>query len=118
MNSPVIIGEEIPAALASFIATRDRRVGKANGWNDSAISNSFHQLLTFGEVIVGGRASCGGKTDPSWVEFTSWNEVVRKARSMGFDIREEDIKQPNAWATKAGGFWSESKYSINPGGAA
>jgi hypothetical protein len=103
---------DIPPALAKFIATRDRRIEKVSGWNDSAISNSFRHLLQFGEVIVGGRASCGGRPDPTWVQLCAWNEVIRKARAMGFDIKEESIKQGNAWATKAGGFWSESRYTI------
>lgn len=102
----------LPEQLRKFIETRDRRVMKASGWRDSAISETFHKLLSTGSVVVGGRASCGGKVDPTWVEFTAWNEVVRKARSLGFDISQVPIKHGNAWATKCRGFWDENEYIL------
>ena len=102
----------VPQALQSFIATRDRRCLKASGWNPSEISTPFHELLKFGRVTVGGRATCGSSADPSWVRFCAWREVVKKARQLGYEIDETNIPQKNAWATKAGGFWDECEYVL------
>lgn len=102
----------VPEQLRKFIETRDRRVMKASGWRDAAISETFRKLLVTGSVVVGGRSSCGGKVDPTWVEFTAWNEVVQKARALGFDISKAPIKHGNAWATKCGGFWDENEYTL------
>jgi hypothetical protein len=102
----------VDVRLASFIATRDRRIAKSQPWSPTPLLESFRELLSKGETIVGGRASCGGKVDPTWVIFTSWNEVVRKARQFGYEITVTDIKHGNSWATKAGGFWSESEYKL------
>ena len=98
--------------LSAFIATRDRRIAKKQPWSPTRLRDLFHELLVRGVVIVGGRATCGTSTDPTWIEFTAWNEVVRKARGAGFDIAEIPIKHGNGWATKAGGFWNENEYRL------
>jgi hypothetical protein len=104
LNRPVDV-------LASYIRTRDQRIAKDHPWNKTPLLDYFIELLKRGQVRVGGRATCGTYTDPSWKVFRAWNEVVRKARQIGIEIAEENIKQPNAWATKAGGFWEEREYS-------
>jgi len=98
--------------LVAFIATRDNRIAKKQPWSPTPLSDLFHELLARGTVKVGGRASCGSTVDPTWVMFTSWGEVVRKARAAGFQIEEESIKHGNGWATKAGGFWNENEYRL------
>lgn len=98
--------------LAAYIATRDRRLAKTRAWSPTPLMDAFMELISKGSVRVGGRASCGGSVDPTWVQFTLWNEVVRKARSLGYDIAEASIPQRNAWATRGGGFWDEREYSM------
>lgn len=98
--------------LQSYIATRDKRVAKLRGYNTTPMAENFRQLLERGSVRVGGRATSGPKTDPTWIEFGLWNEVVRKARKLGYVIEETDIKHDNAWATKCGGFWNEREYKL------
>ena len=105
---------ELPKWLAAFIATRERRVSKAFCYDRRSLSQDFERLLQGKTVRVGGRASCGSRVDPSWVEFTAWNEIVRKAESAGLRIEKTPVKHGNGWATKAGGFWDENDYRIAP----
>lgn len=119
VNTQVILGSStteessvVPPALASYIATRDKRCLKANGWNGAEITQTFTELMKFGRVTVGGRATCGSSIDPSWVHFCAWKEVVKKARMFGYEINATPIPQKNAWATKAGGFWDEEEYVL------
>lgn len=112
MNDPGHDALAVHPRLVAFIATRDKRISKREPWSPTPLSDLFHELLTRGIVKVGGRASCGGTVDPSWVKFTAWGEVVRKARAAGFKIEEESIKHGNGWATKAGGFWNENEYRL------
>lgn len=113
-RTPGVLSGPIPSALVSYIATRDRKLEKLTPWNPRPLADAFEALLRDGEVVMGGRSTCGaGAQDPSWVQFSAWGEVVRKARGLGFDIREQDIPQRNAWATKARGWWQESRYTIN-----
>lgn len=100
------------ARLTKFIATRDRRIAKRQPWSPTPLAESFRQLMERGSVKVGGRASCGGAVDPTWVQLCAWKEVVSKARTFGYEITEEAIKHGNGWATKAGGFWEESEYRL------
>jgi hypothetical protein len=102
----------VPKALLTFIATRERRVSKAFGYNRCSLSQDFERLLQGQVVRVGGRASCGPKVDPSWVEFVAWREIVRKAASIGLKIEATPVKHGNGWATKAGGFWDENDYCL------
>lgn len=109
--------QPVAAKLQGYIETRDRRCAAASGWNRKPITEHFARLMRGETVRVGGRASCGSKVDPSWVEFTAWNEVVRKARDMGIQIKERPIKHGNGWATKARGFWNENDYALDATGA-
>ena len=102
------------AKLASYIATRDKRCTTASGWGKTPISEHFARLMRGDVVRVGGRASCGPKVDASWVEFTAWNEVIRKAQKSGLQIEVTPVKHGNAWATKCGGFWNENDYRLLP----
>jgi hypothetical protein len=103
---------QVPNALLTYIATRERRVSKAFGYDRRSLSQDFERLLKGQVVRVGGRASCGPKVDPSWVEFVAWREIVRKAGSAGLKIESTPVKHGNGWATKAGGFWDENDYCI------
>jgi hypothetical protein len=103
---------DVDARLLSFIATRDRRIAKSQPWSPTPIADNFRELLDRGEVVVGGRTTCGKHTDASWEVYTLWNEVVCKARKLGIHIQAEGIKHGNAWATKAGGFWDEKRYTF------
>ena len=103
---------EIHPKLQAYIATRDRRIAKDRPWDRAILSNHMAELLRNGVVKVGGRASCGGKVDPTWIEFGLWNEIVRKARTLGMEIEESDMRHGNGWATKNGGFWDEREYRL------
>jgi hypothetical protein len=104
---------ELDPKLAKYIETRDNRIMKKYFHvSEPPLKAMFVQLLTRGRVVCGGRASCGSAVDPSWVEFTSWNEVVSKAKSLGYKIAVTPIKHGNGWATKAGGFWNENEYVL------
>lgn len=98
--------------LRSYIATRDHRVAKLRGYDFGPLARYFDELELRGSVRVGGRATSGPKTDLTWIEFRLWNEVVRKARSMGYAIEETNVAQHNAWATVSGGFWEEREYRL------
>lgn len=111
MSRPVDVLADNPR-LVAFIATRDKRIAKKQPWSPTPLHDLFSELLARGSVTVGGRSSCGGSVDPTWVKFTAWVEVVRKARAAGFQIEEEPIKHGNGWATKAGGFWNENEYRL------
>lgn len=103
---------EIPKALKGYIDTRVRRVAKSFGYDRRHIAQEFARLMQGQIVRIGGRTSCGGKVDPSWVEFCAWRECIKKARAMGIAIDETPVKHANGWATKAGGFWDENDYQI------
>lgn len=98
--------------LQSYIATRDRRIAKDTPWSPQQMTLLFRQLLERGSVIVGGRATCGPRKDPTWNVWCAWREIVSKARALGYEIAESPIKHGNGWATKAGGFWHEAEYSL------
>lgn len=98
--------------LRSYMATRDRRLAKDRPWSPQPLAEIFAALMTRGVVRVGGRATCGAHTDPTWTEFRLWNEVVRKAGQLGLQIEQLDIKQPNGSPTRSGGFWNESEYRL------
>lgn len=107
-----------PPALSSFIATRDRKIAKFWPHAPNHLRETFELLIERGAVRVGGRSSCSG-SDPTMTAFRYWNEVVKKARTLGFDIEQADVPgQRNAWATRAGGFWNESEYRLIRTGAA
>jgi hypothetical protein len=84
-----------------------------SAYKDKPITNYFNSLIKGEIVVVGGRTSCGGKVDPTWVEFISWNEVVRKAIKLGYKISVESIKQANKSPTMAGGYWQENRYTLS-----
>lgn len=101
-----------PEKLKSYIDTRDRRAALVAGYKTAPHAEHFGRLLAGDVVRVGGRASCGGKVDPTWLQFKAWNEIVKKAGTLGYAISVEPVKHGNAWATKAGGFWDENLYRL------
>jgi hypothetical protein len=112
-----VVPRGIDQRLLSFIATRDKRVAKDRPWDSTPLLNAFNELLAKGSVRMGGRTTCGNYADPTWRVYSAWNEVVRKARSLGFAIEEVSVKHGNGWATKAGGFWDEADYKLIRTGA-
>jgi|GEM_PF-1508328 len=104
---------EIAPALLKYIATRDKRHAKYDSMGRTDwMLETFKELHEKGSVRVGGRASCGGKVDPTWMTFTLWNEIVRKAQDLGHRIDVVSIKHPNKSPTMAGGFWNENEYTV------
>lgn len=102
----------VPPKLASYIATRDRKIAGFWPHAPNHLRELFDELLTRGVVRVGGRSTCGG-SDHTMSAFRLWGEVVRKARALGYDITEVNCgSQRNAWATRGGGFWNESEYRL------
>jgi hypothetical protein len=101
---------KIVPQLQKYIATRDARYNKQYEWFGSDLLNAFTTLVEEGAVTFGGRASCGGKVDPSWVRFSMFNEIVAKAKRMGYGITVSSIKQKNRYASDSGGFWHENEY--------
>jgi len=99
--------------LETYIATRDKRISKFWPHDRTHIRDLFVRLLEKGSVTVGGRSTCGG-SDPTMHAYRAWNEVVRKARALGYQITEEQVRGlGNAWATRGGGFWNETEYRLD-----
>lgn len=98
--------------LLKYIATRDARIAKAQPWSPTPLLDEFKKLCAGQAIRVGGRATCGSYVDPTWKVFCAWREVIAKARKLGYEIHEKNIKHGNRWATKAGGFWDEYEYSL------
>lgn len=96
--------------LQSYIATRDKRM--KNPLTSTPLREQFDELVKRGEVEVGGRASCGGSVDPTWSFFTAWNEVMRKAATLGYQIEITPVKHANKSPTMAGGFWNSNIYKM------
>ena len=96
--------------LEKYIATRDKRMN--NPVTATPLLEKFNDLVKRGEVEVGGRASCGGATDPTWLFFTAWNEIVRKASDSNYSIEITPIKHANKSPTMAGGFWQSNIYKL------
>lgn len=97
--------------LKKYIETRDRRM--KNPLSTTPLLRQFEELLRVKKVEVGGRASCGGGVDPTWLFFTAWNEIVRKAVSTGLEIAVEPVKHANKSPTMAGGFWNSNIYTLS-----
>lgn len=96
--------------LEKYIATRDRRM--KNPLSATPLRREFDNLLTRGKLEVGGRASCGGSVDATWLFFGAWNEIVRKAETLGYQINVEPVKHANKSPTMAGGFWNSNIYTL------
>ncbi len=101
----------IPVALEKFIATRDKR--QKDPVSDSPLRERFEELLSRKRIEVGGRSSCGGSVDPTWRLFTAWNEIVKKANSIGLAITITPVKHGNKSPTMAGGFWHSNIYELD-----
>jgi hypothetical protein len=41
-----------------------------------------------------------------------WNEIIAKAKKLGYRIEVTSEKQPNKSPTTAGGFWNENVYTL------
>jgi len=104
--------EAIPKSLLKFIKTRDKRHKSMFPSQETEMTKYFYDLLAGKKVKVGGRSSCGGKADPTWVSFGYWNEIVRKAVLLGYDIEVTPQKIPNRYASNNGGFWDENEYLL------
>lgn len=99
--------------LESYIATRDRKISRFWPHERNFLRDRFIEMMQRGHIRVGGRSTCGG-SDPTMHAYRAWNEVIRKAQSLGYSITVTDCRQQgNAWATRGGGFWNESEYRID-----
>lgn len=100
----------IPAKLESYIATRDRKMRAPI--SKTPLRDQFNELVARRKVEVGGRASCGSGIDPTWLFFTAWNEVIKKANTLGYEISATPEKHANGSPTRSGGFWNSNTYEI------
>jgi hypothetical protein len=108
MSEPKIV-----PALEKFIATRDKRNTKYDCLrSDDRLLGTFKELLDKGSVKMGGRTTCGPSLDPTWATFGMWNEIIAKAKKLGYRIEVTNIKHANKSPTTAGGFWNESEYTV------
>jgi hypothetical protein len=89
----------------------DVALSKRFGYETSATATALNTLFLKGRVEVGYRSSCG-RTDPTTYIYREWMKVVKAAEKCGFHISIEPVKHGNSWATKSGGFWQSSIYSI------
>jgi len=96
--------------LEKYIATRDRRM--KNPITKEPLRQQFDELEQRGTVEVGGRASCGSGVDPTWSFFCAWNEIVRKAVALGYQIEIAPVKHANKSPTMARGFWNSNIYTL------
>lgn len=101
--------------LMAFVRTRDARIEKRDCWRKEPLLEQLAELCAKGVVVVGGRVTCGTGDSATWADFRAWNEIVAKARKLGYTITETSITHKNAWATKAGGFWDEREYRLEGG---
>lgn len=95
--------------LQKYIAARDKNL---KSWQAHPLLDHFNKLLKQGEIEVGGRSTCGSSVDPTWKEFNFFNEIVKKANSLGYEITVEPVKHGNGWATKSGGWWHSNIYKL------
>lgn len=101
----------IPSSLERYIATRDKKLSEF--WvSKTPLLELFKELLERGTVEVGGRSTCGTYTDPTWKLFTSWNEVIRKACKLGYEIEVEPVRHKNKSPTTCGGYWYSNIYRL------
>lgn len=91
---------------------QDEALNKRAGWNTNDLKRYLEELLEFGTVEVGWRQSCG-YTDPTMYTARGWQKVLKALRSEGAKISEERIKHDCYWATKCGGFWTSTRYTLN-----
>jgi hypothetical protein len=96
--------------LEKYIATRDKKMKMPT--SSTPLLDQFKELEQRRRVEVGGRASCGSGVDPTWKFFTAWNEIVRKAQSLGYEISFEGVKHANGSPTRSGGFWNSNIYVL------
>ena len=102
----------MPDKLKSYIATRDRKLQAAGYWCENQFTKHFEDLIRHKTLRVGGRATCGNHLDMTWRIYTLWNEIVKKANTLGYKIAVKVIKQDCRWVTTAGGYWHENEYTL------
>lgn len=92
----------------------DERLSVRAGYNTHDTFNALDSLLVHGSVEVGYRQACG-TTDPTQHTYREWVKVLKAAAKAGLVVAVAPVKHGNAWATKCGGFWSSSVYTISGG---
>jgi len=104
----------LPSILEKYIATRDKK--QDHILSKTPLMDKFIELIEEegGEIEVGGRSSCGGSPDRTWVFYCAWNEIIRKVNdsNFGYKVLVTKIKHGNAFASLSGGFWHSNFYSI------
>jgi hypothetical protein len=98
--------------LQKYIMTRDRKLKSSGYYRDDQLQCTFNDLIKHKSILVGGRSSCGNSKNISWMIFTMWNEIVKKANSLGYPIKVKSIPQKNKSPTTCGGFWHENEYTL------
>ena len=102
--------QTLPLALQKYIATREKRLSDEPG--PDVLMPVFKKLLSHGRIEVGGISTCGKYVDPSWRQFTAWNEIVTKAQKLGFKITVTRVQHKNKSPTTCGGWWESNIYEI------
>jgi hypothetical protein len=100
----------IPPSLVRYIATRDKR----HPFTTSTLQMRFEELIRFGTVHIGGLCTAGrGNLHPSWTYYTSWNEIVRKAQRLGYEIEiVKDQHVPSKTTAMSGGYPQANYYHL------
>lgn len=102
----VIVGQ-----LHAMAAKSDAALSKRAGYETSDVRTNLDSLLKHWRVEVGYRQSCG-KTDYTQYAYREWAKLLKAAEKGGLRISVEPVKHGNSWATKSGGFWSSSIYTL------
>ena len=89
----------------------DDKLNKQAGFKSNDLQENLRQLITFNEVEVGWRASCGS-TDRTMKIHREWEKVIAMLRKEGLEIKEERVKHGNSYATEKRGFWNSIIYTI------
>lgn len=103
---------EIHPKLQAYIATRDRRIARDQPWSPTPLADYMRDLQRNGAITVGGLTGSGGSPNPSWIEFRLWGEIVKKARALGMQIEETEMKHKNGSPTRNGGWWDSREYRL------
>jgi hypothetical protein len=101
---------DISDGTYKLIQSADLRVRKFSNYDFNDIKQYVYNLLTFGEIEVGWRESCG-TTDRTMKIYREWLKVLKSLKKDGLNITEERIKHDNSYATSKGGFWNSIKYT-------
>lgn len=81
------------------------------GYTANDINDWLRDLQKNGTTLVGYRSSCGS-TDKTQKIYRLWLKAVKILSKNGIQLKEENIKINNPYATLSGGFWQEVRYFL------